>query len=120
FEKVIPALGTTALRYRRDTQSPIPKKSTDAIAQLEQQMTVEFLAARNQYAQRYPSVSSLDDIIPSKLLRMFLDDVKSAQDQDESSLLKYINTRVYFRSRSIRCLGIRKHKYTRRPFICTE
>ncbi|KAF8954708.1 hypothetical protein BGZ46_002838 [Entomortierella lignicola] len=82
------------------------------IAQLEKRVFVEFLAARNQYAPEY---SNNHRHLRTFLLDFF-DNIKSDQEQNGDNLLKYIDTSVYSRSRSIRCLGSSKRKDMSRHF----
>ncbi|KAF9991803.1 hypothetical protein BGZ79_003953, partial [Entomortierella chlamydospora] len=140
-----PSKGTDLAASDEDADPSAPNEDTDTIAQLEKRVFSEFLAARNQYAPRYPvtdnqcrvltssthSKISLHIIIPSytfennhRHLRMFLldffDDIKASQDQNGSGLLKYIDSGVYSRNRSIRCLGSSKRKDVSRSFIRAE
>ncbi|KAF9549518.1 hypothetical protein EC957_003468 [Mortierella hygrophila] len=109
------------------------------ILRLEQQMFIAFLNARNQYAPDYPldtthcrvlSASknkkiSLHIVIPTYVFEnnnrhmkafvlAFKDAWSSASDED-SALLKRIDTKVYTRNRVMRILGSCKFKDRNRP-----
>ncbi|KAF9993860.1 hypothetical protein BGZ80_008005, partial [Entomortierella chlamydospora] len=75
-----PSKGTDLAASDEDADPSAPNEDTDTIAQLEKRVFSEFLAARNH------------------------------QDQNGSGLLKYIDSGVYSRNRSIRCLGSSKRK----------
>ncbi|KAF9196902.1 hypothetical protein BGZ49_002671 [Haplosporangium sp. Z 27] len=128
-------LGDTDLVVSNEISPPALNMDIDAIAFLEKQVFAEFLTARNQYAPNYPvspedcriSTSSTQKKISLHInvptytfennhvhIRTFLigffDKIEAAQDKSGSGLLKYIDSGVYSRNRSMRCLGSSKRR----------